>query len=114
VEFSITQQTVGGFPVVAVQGEVDLSSAPELRRALTAVFDGGSSSVIVDLTGVGFLDSTGLGTLVAARASAATAGGQVAVVCDQGRLLKLFTITGLDGAFAIHASIDDAVASLTD
>jgi anti-sigma B factor antagonist len=112
VDFSITHQTLEGHPVVSVHGEVDVSSAPEVQRELDAVIEAGARTVVVDLSDVSFLDSTGLGALVAARAAATASGGSVAVVCDQGRLLKLFTITGLDGAFDIHPTVDEALRSL--
>jgi anti-sigma B factor antagonist len=61
--------------------------------------------VVVDLTDVEFIDSTGLGALVGARTAAADQGGTVALVCTQPRILKLFTITGLDSVFEIYSSV---------
>lgn len=112
MELDLSRQSVGGYPVLAVRGEVDVSSAPALRQELDQLLAEGSTTVIVDLSGVGFLDSTGLGALVAARANAAEAGGDLPVVCEHERVLKLFTITGLDGVFDIHPSVDDAVSGL--
>ena len=63
---------------------------------------------------VGFLDSTGLGALVAARTTAAEKGAALPLVCTHQRILKLFTITGLDGVFRIHDSVDGALAGLDD
>jgi anti-sigma B factor antagonist len=87
-------------------------SAPTLRDRLADLIDSGHHTVIVDLSEVGFLDSTGLGTLVAARTSATESGGALPVVCDQERVLKLFRITGLDSVFDLHASVADAVDAL--
>lgn len=112
MEIDLSRQTVGGYPVLAVRGEVDVSSAPALRHELDQLLAEGSATVIVDLSGVGFLDSTGLGALVAARSNAADAGGDLPVVCEHERVLKLFTITGLDGVFDLHPTVDDAVRSL--
>ncbi|GAB2483951.1 anti-sigma factor antagonist BldG [Jatrophihabitans fulvus] len=112
VELSVSRQSVGGFPVVAVSGEVDVYSAPALKDSLTELLQGGVSTVVVDLTAVSFLDSTGLGALVEARSATTDAGGALPLVCTQERILKLFAITGLDGVFSIHASVDDAVAAL--
>lgn len=100
------------YPVVAVQGEVDVSSAPVLQQRLDALFATESATVVADLTDVGFLDSTGLGALVSARNAAADAGGELPLVCTSERILKLFMITGLDGVFDIHPSVDGALASL--
>jgi anti-sigma B factor antagonist len=112
VDLSITRESEQGYPVVSVSGEVDVYSAPMLREELTQLIDGGANCVVVDLTDVGFLDSTGLGALVSARTAAGQAGGSLPVVCTHERILKLFTITGLDGVFQIYPSVADALAAL--
>jgi anti-sigma B factor antagonist len=112
VEVSVSREAADDVPVVAVSGEVDVYSAPELKESLTKLFDSGAKSVVVDLSDVAFLDSTGLGALVEARAATNDAGGALAIVCNHERILKLFTITGLDGVFSIHSSVDDALAAL--
>lgn len=114
VEFSVSQQTVGDIPVVAVRGEIDVYSAPQLKDSLAALLDTGSRAVVVDLTEVGFLDSTGLGALVATRTTATDAGGRLPIVCDRDRILKLFRITGLDGVFEIYGTVDEAVRNLSE
>ncbi|MGI8678345.1 MAG: STAS domain-containing protein [Jatrophihabitans sp.] len=113
MELSVSHQSVGGHPVVSVSGEVDVYSAPALRESLTELFTSGVDTVVVDLTEVAFLDSTGLGALVEARATTTDAGGSLPLVCNQDRILKLFAITGLDSVFAIHPTIDEAVAALS-
>jgi anti-sigma B factor antagonist len=112
VELSVSQQSVGEYPVLAVRGEVDVYSAPALADGLNTLIDSGTKAVIVDLTEVGFLDSTGLGVLVAARSAAADAGRSLPIACAHERILKLFKITGLDAVFEIHPSVDAAVHSL--
>ncbi len=112
MELAVSRQSVDGVPVVAVSGEVDVYSAPALKESLTELLQGGASTVIVDLTDVGFLDSTGLGALVEARSATTEAGGALALVCNQDRILKLFSITGLDGVFSLHPTVDAAVTSL--
>lgn len=114
MELSVAQQTVGGCAVLAVRGEVDVYSAPALHAGLSTLLESGAKPVVVDLTEVGFLDSTGLGVLVAARTAAADAGRALPIACDHERILKLFKITGLDGVFEIHPSVDAAVRSLGD
>jgi anti-sigma B factor antagonist len=111
VELSVTRQGSAAIPVVAVSGEVDVYAAPALKDGLSELLQEGSS-VVVDLTEVGFLDSTGLGALVAARTTAAEQGAALPLVCTHQRILKLFTITGLDGVFRIHDSVDSALAGL--
>ncbi|MGH8862708.1 MAG: STAS domain-containing protein [Jatrophihabitantaceae bacterium] len=111
MELSVTRPGAGDVPVVGVNGEVDVYAAPALRDGLTELLQNGTS-VVVDLTRVGFLDSTGLGALVAARTTAAERGASLPLVCTHRRILKLFTITGLDDVFAIHDTVDDAIAGL--
>jgi anti-sigma B factor antagonist len=112
VEISVSRTTTGDIPIVAVSGEVDVYSAPALKEKITELLDGGQKTLIVDLSGVGFLDSTGLGALVEARTATTEAGGALPLVCSQERILKLFTITGLDGVFTIHPTVTEAVAAL--
>lgn len=113
MELSVTRQGPAEVPVVAVSGEVDVYAAPALKDGLSELLQDGSS-VVVDLTEVGFLDSTGLGALVAARTTASEHGAALPLVCTHQRILKLFTITGLDGVFRIHDSVDDALAGVGD
>lgn len=113
VDFSVSHQTVGDCAVLAVRGEVDVYSAPALHDALGSLLASDAKAVVVDLTAVGFLDSTGLGVLVAARTAALDVGSALPIACDHARILKLFKITGLDSVFEIHPSVDAAVQSFS-
>jgi anti-sigma B factor antagonist len=112
VEISVSEASGGNVPILAVNGEVDVYSAPALKDKITDLIDAGKTTLVVDLSGVAFLDSTGLGALVEARAATTEAGGAMPLVCNQERILKLFTITGLDGVFTIRGTVDEAVAEL--
>lgn len=112
VDLSVARQS-DGVAVVAVSGEVDVYSAPALKDNLTELLQSGVRTIVVDLSDVAFLDSTGLGALVEARAATTDAGGALPLVCSQERILKLFTITGLDGVFSIHPDVDAAIGSLS-
>lgn len=111
MELSVSRPTSGDIPVVSVTGEVDVYSAPALKDNLTELIKSGVTSIVVDLSGVAFLDSTGLGALVEARSATTEAGGSLPLVCSQERILKLFSITGLDGVFGIHATVESALES---
>ena len=78
---------------VTVAGEIDLDTSPQLRHALTTT---DTPHVRVDLSDVPFMDSTGLGVLVAAHKRATERGGTLVIICDDDRILRLFRITGLD------------------
>lgn len=111
MELSLNVRTVEDRPVLDVVGEVDVYSAPELRERLSELLNASAPSLIVNLTDVTFLDSTGIGTLVAGLNRAVQFGGTLTLVSDHDRILKLFRITGLDSVFSIRSSIDEAIAS---
>ncbi len=111
MELTVERTGGGGVPVVRVSGEVDVHSAPRLRDGVAVELETAPSKVVIDLTNVGFLDSTGLGALVAARTTASERGIALPVVCTSERILKLFTITGLDGVFDIHPDVESAIAA---
>jgi anti-sigma B factor antagonist len=111
VDLSLSVRTVGERAVLDVIGEVDVYSAPELRERLSELLNAAEPSLIVNLSEVTFLDSTGIGTLVAGLNRAVQFGGTLTLVCDHERILKLFRITGLDAVFAIRSTVDGAIAS---
>lgn len=101
---------VAGWTVVSVYGEVDVATAPSLREQLIDLVSDGSTNLVLDLEGVDFLDSTGLGVIVSALKRARTQGGDLRLVCTQARIRRLFEITGLDKAVPLLPSLDAAVA----
>lgn len=98
-----------GFTVVTATGEIDLATVPMLKQTLDDLVMESKVHLVVDLTPVTFLDSTGLGALIGARRKVYPFRGSLAIVCDNERILKLFTITGLDRVFALHRTVEDAV-----
>jgi anti-sigma B factor antagonist len=97
--------------VVAVAGEVDLYSAPELKEHVLTAIEGGKTRIVVDLSGATFIDSTTLGVLVGARKRLREHDGTLAVVCPDDDKLGLFEMTGLDRVFSIHADRAAALAA---
>jgi anti-sigma B factor antagonist len=77
---------------------------------LVDLADSGVSRIIVNLEPVEFLDSTGLGVLVAALNRLRRQDGDVELICSQARILRVFEITGLTRVFTIHPSLEDASA----
>jgi anti-sigma B factor antagonist len=111
MSLSMTASGTGDHTVLEVRGELDLHSATQLRDRLLKVVAAGQQSVVVDLTGLSFLDSTGLGVLVTARNQAQQAGAGLRLVCTSDRMLKLFRITGLDAVFEIYATVPEAIGA---
>lgn len=95
----------GAGTVVAVTGELDVFTAPSLEEALQALIADGNADIVIDLSGVEFLDSTGLGVMVKALKWAREAGGGLRVVSTQERITKVFTITGLDEVMQLSGSV---------
>jgi anti-sigma B factor antagonist len=100
----------GSWSVVTVQGELDLSTAEDLRSALGRASGEGAPRLAVDLTAVTFLDSTILGVLVETLKQARERGGEMRLIGVHGSLAKVISITGLDSAFDIDATIADLPA----
>jgi anti-sigma B factor antagonist len=100
-EFHIEERPDGDVPVIAVSGEIDVATAPQLRETLQGVISRGKKTIVLDLLGVTFLDSTALGVLVGALKRCRDAGGDLQVVVAEPRILKIFEITGLTSVFTI-------------
>jgi anti-sigma B factor antagonist len=94
-------------PILDVSGELDLAVAPWLRDQLDALFVGGATSLVVDMSSVTFLDSTALGVLVGALNQCRERGGQVHLVLTEPQVLRVLRITGLAEAFTLHQSRDE-------
>lgn len=109
MDIALNTHDESGHTVLAVSGEVDVYTAPNLRDRVTALLDAGKHQLVVDLGAVEFIDSTGLGVLVGALNRARELGGSLELVCSQERVLKLLRITGLDTVFNLHDSVAAAL-----
>ena len=110
MELSLATRSVSDRVVLEIGGEIDVYTAPRLRERLVEMVGAGNSHIIVDLAGVDFLDSTGLGVLVGAHRRLRGGGGSLSLMIPHERLLKIFRITGLDTVFDIYGSVQDAIA----
>ena len=95
--------------MVAVSGELDVHTAPELQAELDRLSRPAGAAVIVDLSDVAFIDSTGLGVLVSTLKHVREAGGTLDVVVVAPRVLKVFALTGLDVVIPLHATLAEAL-----
>jgi anti-sigma B factor antagonist len=109
--FDVVEHWREGVLVLAVSGDVDVATAPSLRDRLLAGVAGGGPKIVVDLLGVSFLDSTGLGVLIGALKRCRESGGDLILVIGEARILKVFEITGLTDVFTITQSVDEAISS---
>jgi anti-sigma B factor antagonist len=112
-EFSLSQESLDAERhVVAVRGEIDLFTAPELKSALSEAIESGHTRIVVDLTDTTFLDSTALGVLIGAVKRLRSRDGRLTIVNVDDNIAKTFEITGLDQIFPISATRDEAVTAL--
>jgi anti-sigma B factor antagonist len=109
-ELAITVRRERGVVIVAVSGDIDISSVTRLRERLSGLADGGQT-LIVDMNRVTFIDSAGLGALVGAARRAAAHGGSLHAVCAQPQPRKLLWMTGVDRRIPLAATVDDVLMS---
>ncbi|HEX3648631.1 MAG TPA: STAS domain-containing protein [Pseudonocardiaceae bacterium] len=108
--FRVTSHNAGTAVVVEVAGEVDLSTADDVAAAVTAGLASRPSAVVLDLTGVSFLDSAGLAVLARGHL-AAVDGVEFRVVAGNEAVLKPIQLTGMDQMLAMFGSVAEATDS---
>ena len=113
MDLKLDHYSKDGVEVIDVAGEIDASTAPRLRDLLLDLNGKNSYQLVINLDRVEFLDSAGVGVLVGAAKRVRAHDGSLDLVCTRPRILKVFTITGLTKVFAIHETIDQAIAART-
>lgn len=115
LEVRVTTSRIGSDSyAVAVTGEMDLHSAPQVHTHLAEVIDAGARSVVVDLMGVSFMDSAGLGVLLSASKALRAFGGELVLAADDRRILRVLEITGLERSIHVERSLVEAVEHVVD
>lgn len=113
-EFSVSTASLSGDSfIVTLTGEVDLHTAPSLEQALEGVIGLGGTSIALDLVEVSFIDSTVIGVLLRYRERLRNLGGELVIVTEDRRVLRILEITGLDRVFSIERRLGDALAAIT-
>ena len=102
---------VDGMPIVQVRGDVDLRSSPQLRELLIDSARELSGKLLIDLSGVGYMDSSGVGTLVFVKREVERGSGRVVLIGLQPRVRSVLEITHLDKFFTIVQSVDEVDAA---
>jgi anti-sigma B factor antagonist len=103
---------VDGADILDVRGELDVASALGLAGPLTEIATDGDTHVVLDLTELSFMDSTGMSVLLNARRRLTRQGRHLLVVCPAGPVMRLFELTSLVDTLRVHPSKDAALASL--
>lgn len=107
-----TRQPREGIAVIALAGEVDVYTSPRVKQEIVNLLNSDVTRMVVDLTGVEYLDSTGLGVLIGGLKRARERDGDLKLICDNVRILRIFEITGLTKIFDIYRSETEALEKL--
>jgi anti-anti-sigma factor len=106
-----------GVRVIAVRGELDLSTASDLEGPLEDAVSSGDASVLIDLGDCEFIDSTGIALIVRAwqrldRAADGDGNGRVVICSDNDQVRRVLEITGLELSIPIHSTREEALSAL--
>jgi anti-sigma B factor antagonist len=99
--------------VIAPRGEIDALTAPQLGRCLLGLAEQGKTDVVVDLTRVTFMDSTGIGVILNALRRLTSRDGHLVLVCPSERVTRPFEIAGLLSQLRIFPTREAALGGLT-
>jgi anti-sigma B factor antagonist len=100
-----------GIILLSIRGEADLYVANDLRNHLSAAIGDWTRVLVVDLSGVTFIDSMGLGALLGSMKRLQAKGGEFRLVVPEGDIRRIFEMTLLDRVFALHATREAALSA---
>lgn len=109
MDIEVTQ--TGGVTLVVPTGDLDMGSADQMKRTLSELIEKGQSKLVMDLTNVSYIDSSGLGALVAAMKQARAVGGNLKLCGLQEDVRSIFEMTRLIKVMAVHSDREEAVSS---
>jgi anti-sigma B factor antagonist len=106
-------QRVAGLPVLLVNGEIDIYTAPLFKQAVVGLVSEGAKDVVIDLSGVTFMDSSGFGTLLGATRRLRPTGGGLHLASPNSTIQRMLRLTRLDTIMQIYETRDEAVKALS-
>ncbi|GII04755.1 STAS domain-containing protein [Planobispora takensis] len=112
MKLRLARRIVGDAVVVAVEGELDLFTAPFLRDEVREAIELDGSRLVLDLTELSFMDSSGLSVLIEAWRLATSGGGGVCLAAPQAPVARILRTTGLDRRIKVHPDVDSAVGTI--
>jgi anti-sigma B factor antagonist len=112
-EFELHDEALGGDRrLLNVRGVIDLFTAPELKARLVSLIEGGAREVVVDLSEATYMDSTGLGAMLAAARRLGNRGGRLAIAGPRPSISRVFEIAGLDSLLTVVGTRAEALLAL--
>lgn len=110
--FQASERVLNGVRIIAINGELDIATSPEVRELLAEAAKDSERPLVVDLTDCEFIDSTGLATLLHGTKPAQNGESHVALVSRGGEVRKLLELTAIDRTIPVFDTLDDAVAAV--
>ena len=110
---SLVIEPRGNTTIVEVIDRFDVITAPEIKAELLKAAEGGADTIVIDLSQVTFLDSSGVGVLVAAHKTLEHLGGRLHLAGATKQAQLVLRLTQLESMFSLHHSVDDALAAST-
>ncbi|MCZ6836287.1 MAG: STAS domain-containing protein [Planctomycetota bacterium] len=110
-QIEVIKEVVDGTTILKPMGEIDLSRAPSLRNQISEVQSEGLDKLVIDLSNVPYMDSSGVATLVEAMQIARRGNTKIILCCMQERVLSIFEIARLDMVFTIVGSPEEAMTA---
>ena len=104
-----SRQTDKGVTVIAPSGRLDVLGAPALKEAVSEAMKNGQPRLILDLEGVSFVDSSGLGSVVAALKQVRTSKGDLRLAAPNQQVRVVLELTTLDRVFPYYATVEEAL-----
>jgi len=96
---------------ISIFGDLDGNTSPKLLKEIESLIEQGTLNIILDLTQIEFISSSGIGVIAVSSKELSQKNGKIMIVCDNGKVLSLFDITNLSKVITIYKTLDDAVAS---
>jgi len=114
VQIIVDTHESGGWTVLTVAGDLDVVGGPDLRQHVMTATSEGKSNLVLDLVGVDFIDSFGLGVLVGALKRTRLANGDLRLVITEARVRRVLELCDLDRVFVVSESVGDAISETRD
>lgn len=112
IRLEAAMRTEAGVPVLGVAGEVDVFTAPEFKVAISEAIDSGIVDLVIDLTKVSYMDSSGFGILLSATKRVRPKDGSINLVACNEAIERMMKITRLDTVFNLCRTVDEAAARI--
>lgn len=107
-----TRKEDNGVTVIAPTGRLDVAGAPALKDAISELGQNGPHRVVIDMEGVSFVDSTGLGSVIAALKQIRSKEGELRLAAPNQQVRVVLELTTLDRVFPYYATVEEALTGL--